>query len=84
MLIAMFLPFLAGCESYTWLVYANPSVSSAKQGEECMPDPLGLGRVDLTGNEAVRIGGIKKVRSIEYHVAKFYGLGRECIIAQGE
>ena len=84
-LIAMLLPILAGCESSTALLYANPSLSDAKQGQECFRDPLGLGRkLDLTGNEAMRAGGITKVRSIEYHVAKFHGLGRECVIAQGE
>ena len=86
MLIVMLVPILAGCESATWLMYANPSLSDAKEGQECLPpDPLGLGRkVDLTGNEAMRLGGITKVRSIEYHVAKFHGVGRECVIAHGE
>jgi hypothetical protein len=85
MLIAMLLPLLLGCESNTWLLYANPSVSGEKQGQECFPGPLGLGRkLDLTGNEAMRLGGITKVRSIEYGVTKFHGLGRECVIAHGE
>ena len=84
-LIAVLLPVLAGCQSYTWLVYANPSLEGTKQGEECFGDPLGLGReLDLTGNEAMRRGGITRVRSIEYQVAKFHGLGRECVIARGE
>ena len=85
MLIAMLLPLLLGCESPTWLLYANPSLSGEKQGQECFRDPLGLGRkLDLTGNEAMRLGGITKVRSIEYDVTKFHGLGRECVIAHGE
>ena len=86
MLIAMLLPVLAGCESHTWLVYSNPSLSDAKEGRECLsPDPLGLGRkVDLTGNEAMRVGGITKVRSIEYQVVKLHGWGRECVVAHGE
>ena len=85
MLIAMLLPLLLGCESSTWLLYANPSVSGEKKGQECFPGPLGLGRkLDLTGNEAIRLGGITKVRSIEYDVTKFHGLGRECVVAHGE
>lgn len=85
MLIALLLPVMAGCESYTWVLYANPPVSDAKQGQECFTDPLGLGRqLDLTGNEAMRLGGITRVRSIEYYVSKFYGLGKECVIARGE
>jgi hypothetical protein len=86
MLIAMLMPLFLGCESSTELLYANPSLSSAKEGQECLPpDPLGLGRkLDLTGNEAMRLGGITKVRSIEYEVTKFHGFGRECVIAHGE
>ena len=84
-LIAMLLPVLAACESYTWLLYANPSLRSDKEGQECFPDPLGIGRkVDLTGHEAMRLGGITRVRTVEYRVAKFHGLGKECVVAQGE
>ena len=86
MLLAMLLPLLLGCESSKELLYANPSLSGAKEGQQCLPpDPLGLGRtLDLTGNEAMRVGGITKVRSIEYSVTKFHGVGRECVIAHGE
>lgn len=86
MLIVAFLPLLAGCESYTWLLYANPALNSGKQGQECLtPDPLGLARqVDMSGNEAMRRGGITKVRTVEYQVAKFHGWGTECVIARGE
>ena len=86
-LMALLLPLLGGCESYKWLVYANPSVTGgAKEGRQCLPpDPLGLGRaVDLTGQEAMRAGEITKVRSVEYHVTKFHGLGKECVVAYGE
>ena len=84
-LIALLMPLCAGCESSTWLLYENPSLSVTKQGEQCLPDPLGLGRsIDLTGNEAMRRGTITKVKSIEYRVAKFHGLGKECVVAQGE
>lgn len=82
---AIVAPLCAGCESYTWLLYENPSLNAAKQGEQCFPDPLGLGRrIDLTGNEVMRVGNISKVRSIEYRVAKFHGLGKECVVARGE
>ncbi|HEX8750737.1 MAG TPA: hypothetical protein VF732_06450 [Nitrospira sp.] len=86
MLIAMLLPLLLGCESSKALLYANPSLSGAKEGQQCLPlDPLGLGRtLDLTGNEAMRVGGITKVRSVEYSVTKFHGFGNECVIAHGE
>ena len=86
MLIGMLLPLLLGCESSKELLYANPSLTGAKAGQECLPpDPLGLGRkLDLTGTEAMRLGGITKVRRIEYEVTKFHGLGRECVIAHGE
>jgi len=88
MLIAMVLPFLSGCESYKSLLYdnLNPSIGDAKQGQECLPpDPVGLGRtLDLNGGEAMRLGGITKLRRLEYQVVKFHGVGRECVIAHGE
>ena len=88
MLIAIVLPFLSGCESYKSLLYdnLNPSISAAKQGQECLPpDPVGLGRtLDLNGGEAMRLGGIIKLRRLEYQVVKFHGVGRECVIAHGE
>jgi hypothetical protein len=84
-LIGLMLPVLAGCEFYTWSLYANPSISRAKEGEDCFPDPMGLGRmVDLTGIEAMRVGGITRVSTIEYRVAKFHGVGKECVIVRGE
>ena len=84
-LIAIVMPLCAGCESYTWLLYENPSLNATKQGEQCLPDPLGIGRgIDLSGNEAMRAGNITKVRTIEYLVAKFHGLGKECVVAQGD
>jgi hypothetical protein len=50
-----------------------------------LPDPLGIGRsIDLTGNEAMHVGNITKVKTIEYRVAKFHGLGKECVVARGE
>jgi hypothetical protein len=84
-LIAMLLPVLAGCQSHSWLVYASPPVNGEKQGQECLLDLFGLGRkLDLTGNEAMRLGGIAIVRSVEYQVSSFHGWGRECVTARGE
>ena len=80
----MSLRVLADCESYTWLLYANSPVSDAKKGQACSYDPVGLDRIDLTGNEAMHPGSITKVRNIEHHVTKFHGLGRECVIVHGE
>jgi predicted hotdog family 3-hydroxylacyl-ACP dehydratase len=46
---------------------------------------FGLGRkLDLTGKEAMRLGDIATVRSVEYHVNSFHGWGRECVTARGE
>jgi hypothetical protein len=43
---------LSGCQSHTWLMYANPPLSDEKQGQECSPVIFGLGpSVDLSGNE---------------------------------
>ena len=86
MLIAIVLPLLSGCESYKRLLYDNPSISDAKQGQECLPpDPVGLGRsLDLNGGEAMRLGGITKLRRLEYQIVKFHGVGRECVIAHRE
>jgi hypothetical protein len=83
MLILMLLPVLTSCQSYTWLLYANPSSSDARQGQECRFDLFGV-RVDLSGNKAMTAGGISKARSLEYQVSSFLGWGQECMIARGE
>ena len=83
MLIMVLLPVLTSCQSYTWLVYANPSLSDPRQGQECRFDLFGV-RVDLSGNKAMHVGGITKARSVEYQVASFLGWGKECVIARGE
>lgn len=86
MLIAMLLPFLAGCQSYTPLVrYANTSIADTKQGQDCKYLLLGLGGMaDVTGAEAMRLGGITRLRHTEYHVKALQGVGSECMIAHGE
>jgi hypothetical protein len=85
MLIAMLLSVLAGCESYTSsLGPTNPTVTDAKQGQDCRRQ-FGIGGVpDLTGTQAMRSGGITKLRSAEYRVNFFSGVGSECVIAHGE
>jgi hypothetical protein len=76
---------LSGCQSHTWLLYANPPVSDGKEGQECSPVIFGLGpSVDLSGNEAIGLGDIRKVKSVEYQINSFHGMGKECIVAHGE
>ena len=85
MLIAMLLLLLAGCESYRRLVYANPSIAGAKEGQDCRSLVLRLGDTpDLSGSQAVRLGGITKTRSIEYRRNTFQSVGSECLIAYRE
>ena len=84
-LIAMLLPVLAGCESYVRpLGPTNPTITDAKQGQDCRSQ-FGIGGVpDLTGAQAIRSGGITKLRTMEYTVDSFSGVGSECVIAHGE
>jgi hypothetical protein len=85
-LIAMLLPVIAGCESYTRsLGYLNSSVNDAKQGQDCRVLVFGLGGLaDVTGTQATHQGGITKLRSAEYRVNTLQGVGNECVIAHGE
>lgn len=81
-LIALLMPLCAGCESYTWLLYENPSLSATKQGEQCFPDPLGLGRsIDLTGNAAWHYHQSKEHRVSRCQVS---WSGQRIVVAQGE
>jgi hypothetical protein len=84
-LIAMLVPVLAGCQSYTRLLGpTNPTITDAKQGQDCQSQ-FGIGGVpDVTGMQAMRSGGIAKLRSVEYRVHTFSGVGSECVIAHGE
>jgi len=85
LLMAILIPVLAGCQSYTWVLYANPPLAGEKQAQQCAPVVFGLGpNVDLSGNEAMRAGGITKVRTVEYQTTSFHGIGKECVRAQGE
>ena len=83
--IAMLLLFVAGCESYTWVVYNNAAVPDMKEGRDCRVHVFGLGgAVDETGIQAMRLGAITRVRSTEYRVNTIQGVGNECVIAHGE
>jgi hypothetical protein len=85
-LSAMLLPVLAGCESYARpLGGTNPTIPDAKQGQDCGVHVFGIGPVpDVSGIQAMRSGGITKLRSAEYRLNAFAGTGRECMIAYGE
>ena len=84
-LIATLLSAVAGCESYSWSVYNNPLIPDVKQGQDCRVLVFGLGgSVDPTGREAMRLGGITRVRNTEFRVNTVQGVGNECIIAHGE
>ena len=84
-LMAMLLPVLAGCASYArTLGPTNLTITDAKQGQDCRTQ-FGIGGVpDLTGTQAIRSGEITKLRSMEYRVNTFSGVGSECVIAHGE
>jgi len=82
-LIAMLLPVLAGCESYVRpLGLTNSTITDAKQGQDCRAYFSGV--PDVTGTQAMRSGEITKLRSTEYRVRAFSGVGSECVIAHGE
>ena len=80
-LIAMLLPVLAGFESYTRpLGYTNSIIADAKQGQDCRVLVFGLGGMaDVTGTQAIRLGGITKLQSAEYRVNTLEGVGSECV-----
>jgi len=84
-LSAILLPVLGGCQSYTRpLGLTNSTIPDAKHGQDC-ESHFGIGGVpDLTGAQAMRAGEITKLRSTEYRVNTFSGVGRECVIAHGE
>jgi hypothetical protein len=78
-------PLMTGCQSHDWLLYANPPLTGTKEGRQCAHVMLGLGpNVDLTGNEAMKQGGITKVTRVEYHLRSVNGMGKECVTAYGE
>jgi hypothetical protein len=38
----------------------------------------------MTGAQAMRAGGITKLRRAEYRATTFFDVGRECVIVTGE
>jgi hypothetical protein len=87
LLISAVLLIFCGCVSHTMpLAYPNPSISEAKQGLDCKVLVLGLGSSgpDLTVAQAIRLGGITKLRSAEYQINTLQGIGKECVVARGE
>jgi len=85
-LSAILLPVLVGCESYArTLGGTNPTIHDARQGQDCRDHVFGIGGVpDVTSTQAMRSGGITKLRSAEYRTNAFAGVGRDCVIAYGE
>ena len=85
MLITLLLPVLTGCVSYvTPLGPINLTITDVKQGQDCRRQ-FGIGGIpDVSGTQAMRSGGITKLRSTEYRVNSFSGVGKECVIAHGE
>jgi hypothetical protein len=85
-LSAMLLPVLAGCQSYARpLGGTNPTIPDAKHGQDCRVHVFGIGGgPDVSGIQAMRSAGITKLRSAEYRANAFAGVGRECVIADGE
>jgi hypothetical protein len=87
LLIGVLLPVLSGCFSYTMpLAYTNTSTADTKQGQDCNVLIFGVGShsPDVTMAQAIRLGGITKLRSAEYHVSTLQGVGTECLVAHGE
>jgi hypothetical protein len=84
-LLAMLLPVFAGCVSSTTLMSStNLSAADARQGEDCRV-LVGIGGVpDLTGAEAMRQGGITRLRNTEYRENTFYSVGNVCMVAHGD
>jgi len=82
-LIIILLPVLVGCESYVLpLGPINATITDAKEGQDCRGYLTGV--PDVTRLQAMHLGGITKLRSSEYRVSAFSGVGSECVIARGE
>jgi hypothetical protein len=76
---------LAGCVSATIpMGYTNTAIADAKQGHDCHVRVAIGGIPDLSGAQAMRQGGITKLRSAEYRENTFHGIGHTCMVAHGE
>jgi hypothetical protein len=87
LLLGAVLPILSGCfSSTTPLAYPNVSISDAKHGQDCEVLIFGFRShpPDLTVAQAIRLGGITQLRSAEYRISTFQGIGKECVVANGE
>jgi hypothetical protein len=88
LLIGAVLLVLPGCYTHTVpLAYPNASISDAKQGQDCSAHIFGLGghAPDLTIAQAIRLGGITRLRSAEYQSnSTVQGIENECVVAHGE
>lgn len=76
---------LTGCASSTTSMgYTNAAIADAKQGQDCHVQ-VGIGGIpDLSGAQAMRQGGITKLRSAEYREHTFHGIGQTCMVAHGQ
>ena len=83
--IGVLLPTLTGCFSYASPAGpSNHSVNDVKQGEDCTVLLFEIGHHEPTLIEAMKDGGITKLRNADYRETTFIGIGRKCITAHGE
>ncbi len=76
---------LTGCvPSTTPMGYTNAAIADAKQGQDCHVQVSLGGIPDLSGAQAMRQGGITKLRSAQYREHTFHGIGQTCMVAYGE
>ena len=61
----------------------DPTVMAAKTGKDCAPMLFGLG-FEPTANQAMKNGGITKVRAKYDTNTSFLGIGRYCHFVVGE
>jgi hypothetical protein len=61
----------------------NPTVMAAKSGKDCEPMLLGLG-FEPSVNQAMKSGGITKVRAVYDTNTSFLGIGSYCHFVVGE
>ena len=61
----------------------NPTVMEAKTGKDCAPMLFGLG-FEPSMNQALKNGGITKVRAMYDTNTSFFGIGRYCHVVVGE
>jgi len=83
--IGVLLPTLTGCFSYASPAGpSNHSVNDVKQGEDCTVLLFEIGHHEPTLIEAMKDGGITKLRNADYRETTFIGIGQKCITAHGE